>query len=127
MDDRATLNRHLFQAVRDDDLHRVDKLLQTGADIEATEEEASTPLHVAAVLGRSAMVRHLVARGANINAANARGGTTLTMARTAYTLAMRTGHKQRAFELLELVQWLRQQGAADAPGTEPRKWWQLWK
>lgn len=127
MNDHSNLNRQLFQAVRDDDIIRVDQLLQSGADIEAIEDEGSTPLHLAAIMGQTRMARHLIARGANLNATNTRGGTTLTIARAAYTLATRVGRKQQASELLALIQWLRQQGAVDAPSTEPGRWWQFWK
>lgn len=94
--------------------------------IEATEEEGTTPLHIAAILGHVEIVKLLVAKGANINATNIRDGTTLFLARTAYTLARKMGHEKRASERLELIKWLREHGAIDTPGTGPRKrWWQF--
>jgi ankyrin repeat protein len=125
----ASLNQQLFQAVRNDDVDRVDDLLQRGANLEATETEAVTPLQAAAALGRVRMVRHLVARGANINAKNARGGTVLTMARFAHALETRSGETHRGQELQELVHWLRQRGAVDVSVTGARRWWQwqFWK
>ncbi len=121
MEQTSDINRLLFDAVRTDDQQRVDQLLESGADIEATEEEGTTPLHVAAALGHVAMTKHLIARGANINAVNDKGGTTLLLARTGYTLALKMGGKRLAAERLELVKWLRQHGAVDTPGTEPRR------
>lgn len=107
---------------------RVERLLAQGANIEATEEEGTTPLHVAAILGRAEMVRFLIGKGAAINATNTRGATTLFLARTAYTLAKRAGHEQQASERSELIKWLREHGAVDTAGTEPRKnWWQFWR
>jgi len=126
-EERQELNRQLFEAVREGDVARVDQLLGAGAEIEATEAEGTTPLHVAAALGISPMVRHLAGRGANINAVNAKGGTTLLLARFAYTLANMAGHTERAARLLDTIRWLRKQGAKDTPGTEPAKWWQIWK
>ena len=117
----SNLTHDLFEAVRQDDRRRVDDLLQQGANIESTEEEGTTPLQLAAGLGLAEMAKHLVARGANINAVNDRGGTVLFLARAAYTIASKTGASSPASERLELVQWLRDHGAADTPGTEPKR------
>ena len=121
MSEVSDLNRQLFATVREKNWSQVDLLLRKGANIEATQDEGTTPLQLAAILGHVDMVKHLVARGANINAANDRGGTVLFMARSGYTLARKVGGDQFASERLELVKWLRQHGAHDTPGTEPKR------
>jgi hypothetical protein len=128
MQHTSSLDAQLFGAVSSNDLISVERLLANGANIEAMDEEGTTPLHVATALGYTAMVKLLIARGANINAINTRGATTLTLARAAYTLAKMIGREGRAAKYWELTRWLREHGAVDTPGTEPqRKWWQFWK
>ena len=55
----------------------VDLLLELGADIEASEYDGDTPLHIAAGFSRADTVRTLIAHGANIHAKNRSGLTPL--------------------------------------------------
>jgi ankyrin repeat protein len=58
-------------------------LLDHGADREARENESgSTPLYDAASMGRLEVVKLLITRGADVNAANKSGATPLHAAAT---------------------------------------------
>jgi ankyrin repeat protein len=55
------------------------RLISQGADVNATEADGATPLHLAAEREDVDVVRALLQRGANVNAAN-RYGVMLTVA-----------------------------------------------
>ena len=67
----------LHDAAESGDLAEVQRLVDGGANIEATDERGRTPLHWAAVKGHEEMARLLVASKANIEATNNRGDTPL--------------------------------------------------
>lgn len=58
----------LFRAVVERDSTALDRLLDSGADVERRDRRGRTPLHVAAFFGNHAAMRALVAAGADSNA-----------------------------------------------------------
>jgi ankyrin repeat protein len=59
----------------------VDRILKTGIDINTRSDDyENTPLHTSAFHGQVAMIKHLVTKGADINAKNASEQTPLHMA-----------------------------------------------
>ena len=50
-------------------------LVENGANINVTDDDAETPLHVAAEDGTLEIVKYLVEKGANVNAVNEDGRT----------------------------------------------------
>jgi len=52
-------------------------LIDAGADMKITNNEGSTPLHIAAFLCRTEIVKALLDKGADKNALNKRGSTAL--------------------------------------------------
>ena len=52
-------------------------MIDAGADMKITNNEGSTPLHIAAFLCRTEIVKALLDKGADKNALNKRGSTAL--------------------------------------------------
>jgi len=69
------MEQSIFDAARQGNIEAADRCLQAGADVNAAsrEREAWTPLIVAAGHGHLEMVRHLLARGADVNGCVPRG------------------------------------------------------
>jgi len=59
-------NQGLIEAVKTNDLHAVEKLLNTGADINQGDDQGWTPLNFAAGKGDLPMVKLLVEKGADV-------------------------------------------------------------
>jgi ankyrin repeat protein len=70
MDQRATLDRQLLQAADDRDIGSVQRLLKSGANIEAKNRQGSTALIIAAASGNTVMVKFLLENGANVAASD---------------------------------------------------------
>ena len=72
----------LHWAAATDDRPLLDDLLARGAavDTRSADEGGRTPLHIAALMGRPALVERLLDAGASINAADERGHTALHLA-----------------------------------------------
>ncbi|GAM24591.1 hypothetical protein SAMD00019534_077660, partial [Acytostelium subglobosum LB1] len=68
----------LMKAVGNNDLKKLREMLDCGVDINMKEyDKGTTPLHIAAARGHKQAIELLVARGADINAQDARGVTPL--------------------------------------------------
>jgi ankyrin repeat protein len=73
----------LHQAVRADDIQKVESLLRAGTSAKAVDRYGITPLYLAAVNGNAAIIKKLLDAGANPNATDLTGETILmTAART---------------------------------------------
>ncbi len=72
-----SLNQQLIDAVKQDDVLKMQKLLKKGADINAQDKNGYTALYLASDQDRVAAVNLLLAAGANVNAQNKRGYTAL--------------------------------------------------
>ena len=71
----------LYKAIDKDHISAAEVLLQIGhADPDIKEEDGWTALHSAAIRGREALVKLLVANGANVNMKNDKSNTPLNMA-----------------------------------------------
>jgi uncharacterized protein len=80
------MSTELFDAVLAGNLDKVNSLLQSGADSNASNDEGATALMVAAGNGHLAIVEALIESGANINATDPRGWTALMKAIYNYDL-----------------------------------------
>lgn len=58
----------MFEAIRKGDIKTVEKMLDSGFDVNATNADKMTPLHIAAIIGNLDIVKLLVNRGADVNA-----------------------------------------------------------
>jgi ankyrin repeat protein len=76
-DDPADGTTPLHWAVYNNDVQAVNKLLATGAHVNARNDYGSTPLSEAAVVGNVEVIRKLLAAGADVESANADGMTAL--------------------------------------------------
>ena len=91
--DQVAADAELLRAVDRGDLESAKKWLKKGANVNAVEKNwGQTPLHKAARKGHKDIVELLIAKGANVNAADKYGETPLFW-------AARNGHKDVA-ELL---------------------------
>ena len=78
----AAPDTRLPEAARAGDRIAVNRLLASGATVDAPEPDGTTALHWAVYHDDLAMTRSLVEAGANVNAANRNGATPLTLACT---------------------------------------------
>ena len=62
------LNKELFKAIKETNLSSVNKLIEQGADINATNIDEKTPLHIAAFELNLEIVKVLINAGADVNA-----------------------------------------------------------
>ena len=74
----------LVTAIRDADAHAVSKLIDNGADVNARDVEANTPLILASFYASPKCVALLLEKGADVNAINKAGVTALVRAATSY-------------------------------------------
>lgn len=76
-----TYNPDLFNAIKDNDLGSLKKLLAQGADLETRNDTGNTPLMAACGKGPDlTLALELLSRGADVNARNKYGGTPLLFA-----------------------------------------------
>jgi ankyrin repeat protein len=64
-DQHASLDRQLLQAANDREIGSVQRLLKSGANIEARDQQGVQALIIAAESGNTAMVKFLLENGAN--------------------------------------------------------------
>jgi len=75
---QAKKNKSLFEAVKKADVEQVRLLIAEGADINAAGgDKALTPLHLAASIGHTEVVKALLEKGAEVNVGDADGNTAL--------------------------------------------------
>ena len=70
----------IFEAVKNDDLTAVQKCINNGVDVNATDEYGDTPLHIAVFYGYIGICELLLKNKANVNAINKKGSTPLHIA-----------------------------------------------
>jgi ankyrin repeat protein len=81
--DSGTSSDAFYSAIRENDLARLQAMLSSGADANASDPRGgSTPLMHAAAVGSLDSIKLLVEHKANVNAVNAAGATALMMAVT---------------------------------------------
>ncbi len=83
---------HLLAACKQGDLERVKELLAAGVALEARDKYQETPLIVATLSGQVAVVRELLARGADVKATRLNGGSALTFTRDLETTQLLLDH-----------------------------------
>lgn len=66
--DQVSLINQLFNAVENNKIDKVSELIESGADINAKDDNCNTPLHIAAWKGNKDIVKLLVNNGADLNA-----------------------------------------------------------
>jgi ankyrin repeat protein len=93
----------------------VDRLIDLGADVNATNATGWTALHSAAFIGANDLVRILVKRGADINVSNGCGQTPISLA----LATDQEGLPDRAVPRAETAELLLQLGAGDTPPSAP--------
>jgi uncharacterized protein len=92
----------------------VDRLIDLGADVNATNATGWTALHAAAFIGANDLIRLLKKRGAQINVSNGCGQTPISLA----LATDQEGLPDRAVPRAETAELLLQLGAGDnAPGA----------
>src|SRR5512138_3821768 len=74
------MNTELLDAVLAGDLTQVASVLKNGANVNASNEEGTTALMLAAGLGKLDLVELLIKSGATVDATDARGWTALMKA-----------------------------------------------
>ena len=79
-DDMTLGETYLLKAIGRGDVAEVKRLLASGANVNAKNNDGETPLHWASGEGHAGMVKRLLASGANVNAKNKYGQTPLHVA-----------------------------------------------
>jgi ankyrin repeat protein len=110
-DQHATLDRQLLQAANDRDIGSVQRLLKSGANIEARDQQGSTALIIAAESGNTAMVKFLLENGANAAASDNNHETALIQ-------AARAGGADSGVALLEVTSGIKDKNEALFTATE---------
>jgi ankyrin repeat protein len=83
----AADSRDLLVAIRNGDDQQAQRLLRAGTDVNAAEEDGTTPLMHAVIESDARLVKLLIENGANVNAKNALDSTALMYAATNLTKA----------------------------------------
>ena len=87
-------NRELRGAAKAGDTAKCQQALEDGANLETTNEDGYTPIHLAACYGYKDLIEFLVSKGANLEAATWKEGA------TPLSIAARTNEKKDTVELL---------------------------
>ena len=108
--------RHAFSSSEQEHAVKIaGRLIDLGADVNATNATGWTALHSAAFIGANELVRLLVKRGAHINASNGCGQTPISLA----LATNQEGLPDRAVPRAETAELLLQLGAGDSPPSAP--------
>lgn len=84
----------IHEAAKAADIETIKALLSNGIDVNSTDEEGKTPLHVAVERGDRGVVELLLARGADVNAKDKREGPGYLTGSTALHIAVSQGAEQ---------------------------------
>jgi serine/threonine-protein phosphatase 6 regulatory ankyrin repeat subunit B len=76
----------LFQAVKQNDIDQVRKLIASGIDVNMKNGSGQTPLHLASVYNRKAVAELLIKAGVGINVKDQGGETALHLAAVYYSM-----------------------------------------
>jgi len=66
----AGVNEDLIEAAKSGDLHKVKRLIDQGAKVNAKDKDGSTALMLASQSGKLKVVKVLIGKGADVNAKN---------------------------------------------------------
>jgi ankyrin repeat protein len=80
MSQPQNLTEALFEAAKNGDLDQVQRLVESGADVNAVGEHSITPFLWAYFSGHTEVVKYLLSRGGNVNYDGFSEGTLLTLA-----------------------------------------------
>ncbi len=72
---QTNLKKKLFSAAKSGKTNKMEKILNTGMDLETTDNIGQTPLHIASIYGRPKVVELLLSKGANPNTKDNLGRT----------------------------------------------------
>ena len=73
-------DRNLLLAAREDNCSQIETLVEAGADVDCTDEDASTPLHYVANNGCSKCTKYLLEMDADVTATDTNGQRPLQVA-----------------------------------------------
>ena len=92
---QEVLNKNLIEALKKSDIKTVEKLIETGADVNAKDKDGGTALMYAARNGHTKTVEKLIELGADVNSKDKFGGTALIW-------VARNGRTENVEKLVEL-------------------------
>src|SRR5215471_17955882 len=71
-----------YDAIRNNNLARLETMTRAGADVNAVDDQGQTPLMYSASVGSLEAMKYLLTKGANVNAQSGSGLTSLMLSAT---------------------------------------------